>query len=345
MLPDGPPPAGPTGRSLPLPPLHLRERVGATTSASAVAERQLRRAVWWHEDPAEAWLRQGESLVATMRSQLPDDVSLEGARVLDFGCGAGRVLRHLVDVVGEDGELHGVDIDAPSIDWLQANGEPWIHAQQCAEAPRLPYPDAHFDLVYALSVFTHIVDHWAGWLLELRRVLAPGGILLATVIGPQTAAELRLPGPDDPGMYARVLGNDWDHGGPVTAHHPAWVAERWGRALDIVSHNPRVTGAPWPHDIVVARARGDAVTEEDLLATGADPVAEGRMQAAQLRLLRDDALMRRSVLDHETAEAVAAAAQGRAEVAARAPGRLAELAARYAELEAQRAALLAGERT
>ena len=328
----------PTGRSLPLPPLALRERVGATTSTSAVAERQLRRAPWWADDPAEAWLRQGEFLVGTMREQLPADVTLDGARVLDFGCGAGRVLRHLVNVVGEDGDLHGVDIDGPSIDWLQANGEPWIHARQCEETPGLPYPDGHFDLVYALSVFTHIVDHWAGWLLELRRVLAPGGILLTTVIGPQTAAELRLPSPDDPGMYGRVLGNDWDHGGPVTTHDPGWVAERWGRALDIVSHTPRITGQPWPHDIVVSRARPEAVDEDDLLDTGADGVAEGRAQAAQLRLLREDALMRRAVLDQQAAEAVGAVHQGRADLAARTPGRLAELAQRHAELEAARAA-------
>lgn len=322
--------------------MELRERVGATTSTSAVAERQLRRAVWWHEDPAEAWLRQGESLVATMRQQLPDDVSLDGARVLDFGCGAGRVLRHLIDVVGDDGELHGVDIDGPSIAWLQANGEPWMHGRQCEEAPHLPYPDGHFDFIYALSVFTHIVDHWAGWLLELRRVLAPDGLLLMTVIGPQTAAELRLPGPDDPGMYARLLGNDWDHGGPVTTHDPTWVTERWGRALDIVSHAPRVTGDPWPHDIVVARARPEPLGEDDLLATGSDPVAEGRMQAAQLRYLRADAQLRRTVLDAMEAEAVGQAAQGRAEVAAQAPGRLAQLAARYAALEAERAGLADG---
>jgi len=205
--------------------------------------------------------------------------------------------------------------------------------------PGLPYPDGHFDLVYAMSVFTHIVEDWAGWLLELRRVLAPGGILLATVIGPQTAAELRLPHPDDPGMYGRVLGNDWDHGGPVTTHDTAWVAERWGRALDIVSHAPRITGQPWPHDIVVARARAGTVTTDDLLTTGADGVAEGRAQAAQLRLLRDDALMRRTFLDGQAAEAVGAAAQGRAEVAARTPARLEELAQRYVALEAERAAL------
>ena len=116
--------------------------------------------------PRRPWLRQGKFVARTLTDQLPANVSLSGARVLDFGCGAGRVLRHLIEDVGDDGELHGVDIDRPSIDWLQANASPPLHAATCGELPSLPYPDEHFDLVYAMSVFTHLTEHWAGWLLQ-----------------------------------------------------------------------------------------------------------------------------------------------------------------------------------
>ena len=51
--------------------------------------------------------------------------------------------------------------------------------------PALPFADGHFDVVWALSVFTHLVDAWAPWLLELHRVLADDGILIATTIGPR----------------------------------------------------------------------------------------------------------------------------------------------------------------
>lgn len=300
----------------------------------------MRTASWWHEDSAEAWLRHGEHLIGVMRAQLPADLELEGARVLDFGCGAGRVLRHIPDLVGPDGEAHGVDIDRASIDWLQIHGGPLVRAACVTETPGLPYPDGHFDLVYALSVFTHIVENWAGWLLELGRVLAPGGVLLATVIGPQTAAELglRRGDGDGPAMYARGLGNTWDQGGPVVLHDAGWVGDHWGRAFAIVSHADRVTGEPWPHDIVVARPLADAVGVDELLAPGRDGAGEGRAWNAQLELLRTDALALRAAYEHRTHVHVDAANRGRAEIEARAAGRLVELSARYDELERARSA-------
>ena len=113
--------------------------------------------------------------------------------------------------------------------------------------------------MYALSVFTHIVEDWAGWLLELRRVLAAGGRPAGDGHRrrDRRRARLAVPEGDGPGC-ARVLGNAWDSGGPVTVHDSSWVTERWGRAFEIVSYAPRVTGEPWPHDIVVARPRAGA---------------------------------------------------------------------------------------
>ena len=42
--------------------------------------------------------------------------------------------------------------------------------------PTLPIPDQHFDVITAFSVFTHIDELESSWLLELRRVLKPGGL-------------------------------------------------------------------------------------------------------------------------------------------------------------------------
>jgi len=50
--------------------------------------------------------------------------------------------------------------------------------------PPLPFPDNSFDLIYAVSVFTHLSEeHQRTWLPELRRVLRPGGRLLLVDIG------------------------------------------------------------------------------------------------------------------------------------------------------------------
>ncbi len=101
--------------------------------------------------------------------------------VLEFGCGSGRVLRHLRGIAG----LHvaGTDANHRAIEW-DCNNLPGADFSGNRLEPPLSFPDASFDLVYALSVFTHIPLQWQGlWLRELRRVLRPGGCLLATVHG------------------------------------------------------------------------------------------------------------------------------------------------------------------
>src|ERR1043165_8053538 len=48
----------------------------------------------------------------------------------------------------------------------------------------LPYKDQMFDLIYSLSVFTHLSEnHASQWLSEMNRVLKPGGILIITIHG------------------------------------------------------------------------------------------------------------------------------------------------------------------
>jgi SAM-dependent methyltransferase len=120
-------------------------------------------------DIAAAYDAIGRHSRARIERLLPADWSWEGRRVLDFGCGAGRTLRHFLDEA-EHAEFHGCDIDDRSIAWLSENLSPPFHVFQNGESPGLPSPDRFFDVAYALSVFTHLGDHWADWLLELRRV-------------------------------------------------------------------------------------------------------------------------------------------------------------------------------
>src|SRR3546814_6253266 len=58
--------------------------------------------------------------------------------------------------------------------------------------PPLAFADESFDLVYALSVFTHIpLELQRDWLDELRRVLVPGGYLLCTVTDDAATRQLQ----------------------------------------------------------------------------------------------------------------------------------------------------------
>jgi SAM-dependent methyltransferase len=119
-------------------------------------------------------------------------------RVLDVGCGIGRMARPLTGYLAEDGSYDGFDIDRTGIDWCNANISPRFpafHFQRVdvfnkhynpkgsikASEYRFPFADGHFDLVFLTSVFTHMypedVEHYMG---EIRRVLKPGGTCLIT---------------------------------------------------------------------------------------------------------------------------------------------------------------------
>ncbi len=102
--------------------------------------------------------------------------------VLDFGCGCGRTLIWLArEHPGQ--ALYGTDVDAPAIGWCRRN----LALAGFAVNPPLPptlYADGMFDLVLAISVFTHLDEEpQLLWLGELRRILRPGGVLLVSLHG------------------------------------------------------------------------------------------------------------------------------------------------------------------
>lgn len=100
-------------------------------------------------------------------------------RVLDFGCAAGPMLRPL-RIHAASNEIWGVDIDADCIDWCRRHLPEFRFATNTT-APHLPFEDRSFDLVYCGSVFSHIVEMADSWLLELARILRPGGLLYASI--------------------------------------------------------------------------------------------------------------------------------------------------------------------
>lgn len=100
--------------------------------------------------------------------------------VLDFGCGCGRVTRYFKEFAGD---VAGSDVSAPAVAWCRDN-LPFGRFETNGLAPPLAFDDEQFDLVYALSVFTHLTaDLQLAWRDELRRVLEPGGRLLITTHG------------------------------------------------------------------------------------------------------------------------------------------------------------------
>jgi len=101
--------------------------------------------------------------------------------VLDFGCGCGRVMRHWQSLSGP--QFFGTDYNPYLIAWCQ-RFLPFAAFQTNELVPPLPYADEQFDLLYTISIFTHLEERLQMlWMEELRRVLKPGGRLLLTVHG------------------------------------------------------------------------------------------------------------------------------------------------------------------
>jgi SAM-dependent methyltransferase len=187
---------------------------------------------------------------------------------MDFGCGPGRTLQHFLSEA-ETGEFWGVDIDAASIAALQENHCPPLHVMRSEVAPPLGLERGSFDLIWAISVFTHLADNSLPWLLELHRLLKPGGLLIATYIGRWHSEVLGGEPWDEDTVGMNVLRHNqgWEHGGPIVLISDWWVRAHWGRAFEILTVEPRVHNQTW----ALLRKRDVELTVEDLERPEDDP--------------------------------------------------------------------------
>jgi SAM-dependent methyltransferase len=224
---------------LPVPPRELWQRWGTT---------------------AEAYLLSGSNDTSRMLSILAesdvDERSL--SRVLDFGCAEGRMLRAFPRANGS--ELWGVDINASRIAWAQQHVSPPFRFATTTTAPHLPFADDCFDLVYAVSVFTHIGELADAWLLELLRILKPGACIYLTIHDEHTVRLLIEDYRDDP-THAYIVGllrefdeetgalsRDWSSFSILAdpaAHvfyDRAALLVKWSQFADVASVTPEATG-------------------------------------------------------------------------------------------------------
>ncbi len=245
--------SGTTRVDLPRPPRELAARVFAVEGWS---------------DPDLAYDELGAQTKNQLVRLLPADWSFVGKRVLDFGSGAGRTLRHFA-TAAETAEFWGADIDEPSIAWMQENLSPPFHAWQSTINPPLGLEHGSFDLIYAISVFTHLTDNSIQWLLELHRLLKPDGLLIATFMG-RWNSEWFAKEPwveDRVGMNVLHHNRDWDSGGPAVLMSEWWVREHWGRAFEIVDIAPQFHNFSW----CVMRKREVELTTDDIERPSDDP--------------------------------------------------------------------------
>ena len=133
-------------------------------------------------DNSEMFFRSGQQGAEWIESMLDEYgiqvVSLKA--MLDYGCGCGRIIRHW----GRYPEVHvvGVDYNPRLTDWCRTHLR--FADFETPLAANLAFESEYFDLIYAVSVFTHLdAADQAACLTELTRLLRPGGHLLVTFHG------------------------------------------------------------------------------------------------------------------------------------------------------------------
>jgi SAM-dependent methyltransferase len=254
------------------------------------------------EDPLEVYERIGRLVREELESLLPEDWSWRDKRVLDFGCGSGRVLRQFLDEA-QEAEFWGCDTHGPSVEWVQENLCPPLHCFRNDFEPGLPLEDGHFDLVLATSVFTHIPHIWADWLLELHRILSSDGLLVSTHMAEQNwEAVLKEPYDEDRAGLTVMpeTAPGYVDGPGIVFHSDWWLREHWGRAFEILEIDhpqaPSDGGEPLEQNFLLARKREVNLTAEELERLNPNESRELESLRTNVRvLLRESRTLNRAV--------------------------------------------------
>jgi SAM-dependent methyltransferase len=201
----------------------------------------------------DGYVRAGKMVAQDLQWALGEEFGRMDAnsRVLDFGCGPGRVLTWLQSA-HKGWRFTGTDIDPESIAWARSNLSHVASFECNASEPPLQCDDAQFDFVYSISVFTHLPEGLEmDWLRELRRVAKPGALLALSVHGEDLRRGWRRM-PASGFLYARGRGTA---GLPrfyqTSFHTSAYINREWSKIFRVESIlEKHVTNH---HDLVICR--------------------------------------------------------------------------------------------
>jgi SAM-dependent methyltransferase len=173
-------------------------------------------------------------------------------RILDWGCGSGRMLRYFPDTVAA--KLTGIDIDGDAIEWCR-QAFPFGEFMRVETEPPTPIATETFDLIYANSVMTHLGErtHLA-WLQELHRLAKPKAIILLTTFGDLAWWKTQFPARlfrdwriRQSGFFDAGMNMDLDCIGIGEYYRnvfisPEYIASNWSRFFEIIDFVPAAVG-------------------------------------------------------------------------------------------------------
>lgn len=138
----------------------------------------------------ENYFNDGLETAKWLIGYLGKHIELSNKKILEWGCGPARIIRHLPDLLPDNCEIYGSDYNRRTIDWCNLN----INNVQFSKnnlQPPLEFQNNFFDVIYATSVFTHLSEemHYA-WYSELKRILNSAGIIFLTTHGENCKSKL-----------------------------------------------------------------------------------------------------------------------------------------------------------
>tara|TARA_B100000809_G_scaffold118758_1_gene117051 strand:- start:14439 stop:15242 length:804 start_codon:yes stop_codon:yes gene_type:complete len=183
-------------------------------------------------------------------------IELKDKRILDWGCGPGRIIRHMPMVVNNGCEYFGTDYNKESIDWCSKNLSD-IQFNKNSLIAQLPYDDNFVDVIYGVSIFTHLSEqlHY-DWYNELYRVLKPNGIMVLTTQGDQFKVKLTDSELENyNNNHLVVRGNVKEGHRTYSAFHPNGFMKKLFDKVEILEHiETEYEGKEWvPQDIWILK--------------------------------------------------------------------------------------------
>lgn len=166
--------------------------------------------------------------------------TVDKAHILDWGCGPGRVIRHMPELLGKEASVFGTDYNEDTIKWCSENIK-GISFSKNEVSPPLSYANGCFDFVYGLSIFTHLSEpNHHSWYDELIRVSKSGAILLLTTHGTAFQNILTKSEQKDFSSGKLVTRGNVVEGHRVYAafHPPEWMNKLFSEKSIVLNHIP-----------------------------------------------------------------------------------------------------------
>lgn len=226
---------------------------GGSTLDPSIPPPMLRHSSTGTADPR--WFLESGRRGAEVVREVMRKCSVPPRRILDFGCGSGRVARHLL---AEDQVFHGVDWNEAVIRWCQKHLLQGRFLMGGLRPPLPLEPDLELDLIYAFSVFTHMTeDLQQSWLEELGSRLAVGGVLAISTHGRAFVENLSA---EERARFERgelVVREPVAAGTNVCAayHPPGSLEALLPPSLEVWQHLPEAARGNAPQDLWLLRRR------------------------------------------------------------------------------------------